>query len=103
MGAHALNDKGKGKGKNKNGKGKGDKNGKDNQGKGNGNAYIPKAIMPSVGFTKTGARICIGFNLGKCLECSNGQACPRGLHVCSRPGCEEPHTALACRTFAVPS
>ena len=96
-GAASGTNKGKGKGK---GKGRG--SGKGSSGAGAGpvedaaGTFIPKRLRPGVSRTAGGTHICFGYNLGSCTEAAHGASCYRGLHVCCRPGCEQPHPALSC-------
>ena len=69
--------KGKGKGKNKRGRG----------------PNIPRGLIGKALQTKAGERLCWSFNLGQgCKEAKAGEKCPRGLHLCAEPGCEQAHS-----------
>ena len=81
-------------------------------GGGGGRAARPKAqrsarpinaleVMKSHGLLtkhdRDGTRFCFAFNLPEgCTAASPGQACPKGAHICARPGCQDkkhPHSA----------
>ena len=47
--------------------------------------------------TKTGKRICFGYNLGTCAE--KGTGCNRGLHICTK--CFEVHPSITCVKEAI--
>ena len=61
----------------------------------------PFAAMEAAGLlTKhklDGTRFCFAYNLPEgCTHASPGQACPKGAHICARPGCQDkkhPHSA----------
>ena len=39
-----------------------------------------------------GSGRCLAFYLGTCSAVKPGERCPRGWHVCMRPGCGKPHS-----------
>ena len=72
----------KGKGKGKGGKGK--------RGRG---PNIPRGLIGKSLQTKSGDRLCWAFNLPQgCQEAKVGKKCPRGVHLCAEPNCEQPHS-----------
>ena len=78
---------GKGAGKNNKGGGKGRTHG----------ATIPAALQPGVARMTDGTPICFAFNLDGCNQAKPGQRCPRGMHVCTKIGCQGNHAASQCR------
>ena len=87
-----------------NGKGGAGKGGKDG-GKGRndraGNrrdpAYVPAQLQPGVGCDHAGRALCFRYNLPQgCTEAQPGEACARGLHLCTRIGCQGAHSATQC-------
>jgi hypothetical protein len=80
------NSKGKGRGK---GSGKGI--GKDG-------ATMPNELSGMLGSVPGGPRICWDYNLAR--GCSNAppgtDECPRGVHICCRPGCGGNHSLQDC-------
>jgi hypothetical protein len=74
---------GKGKGKNK------------SKGKGKGTTRMPYELIGTSSKTKEGQNICYNFNLNNCRDAKTGEACRRGLHVCS--GCQgRDHCYASC-------
>jgi hypothetical protein len=65
------------------------------KGKGKGNP-LPRQLVGGVSCTAAGQAICFGFNLGECKAAKAGERCPRGLHVCTKVGCEGKHPANEC-------
>ena len=49
----------------------------------------PAALAGMHSQTPEGERICWAYNLPK--GCPNGSDCPKGKHVCMKPGCYKPH------------
>ena len=41
-----------------------------------------------------GEAICFGYNLGTCTGAADGETCPKGWHVCMKPGCFKAHSQL---------
>jgi len=71
------------------GKGKGRK-GSNKKGRG---PNIPKGLIGKALQTAPGERLCWAFNLDRgCTEASPGGKCSRGLHLCTEPGCQKPHS-----------
>jgi hypothetical protein len=72
--------------------GKGGKGG-GKTGKGTGSAREgsgPRMPLELIGMSPTtadGSPICFNFNLDGCSKATPGNRCPRGFHVCCRPGC----------------
>ena len=52
----------------------------------------PRELLHCVSRTPAGENICFGFNLPR--GCPNGADCPRGKHVCARPGCFQNHSQV---------
>jgi hypothetical protein len=52
---------------------------------------MPPGLEGKSASTSAGSPICFGFNLGNCAAAQPGGKCPRGLHVCCEPGCEQAH------------
>ena len=72
-------------------KGKG--KGKNNKGKRGRGPNIPRGLIGKSLQTKSGDRLCWAFNLPQgCQEAKAGEKCPRGVHLCSEPNCEQPHS-----------
>ena len=63
---------------------------------GEGGGPVPKELLPGKSVNRKGQRLCFGYNLGTCNKCEPGETCDRGLHACTRPGCEETHRASEC-------
>lgn len=77
---------------NQKGKGKG-KRGKRGRG-----PNVPKQLINKTLQTPEGERLCWPFNLEQgCRDAKPGEKCPRGLHVCSEPGCLKPHSMQSHR------
>ena len=58
---------------------------------------MPRDLMGVDGKTTDGQPICYGFNLPSgCSHAAPGGKCGKGLHVCCRPGCQEPHSMQQC-------
>ena len=85
---------GKGKGKSSGGKSKGKERG--SRGGSRSNLPVPNRLSGGVAVTKSGERICFGFNLKECNSAKPGGTCNRGKHVCCNPGCEGLHPKLEC-------
>jgi hypothetical protein len=78
----APNAKGHGKGKGRKGSNK----------KGRG-PNVPKGLINKSLQTDAGERLCWAFNLEKgCSDAPPGGKCARGLHLCTEPGCQKPHS-----------
>ena len=76
--------------KNQGGKGTGkNKSRADRRQGGTGN--VPEALVGKSVRTAAGDRICYGFNLEGCSLAPPGGKCPKGLHVCAEPHCEQAH------------
>jgi len=77
----AANPKGQGKGKGR----KGNKKGR--------GPNVPKGLINKSLQTDSGERLCWAFNLEKgCTDAPPGGKCARGLHLCTEPGCQKPHS-----------
>ena len=61
------------------------------------NDTMPAALQPGVARTSDGTPICFAYNLGCCNGARPGQRCDRGLHVCTKIGCQGHHPASQCR------
>jgi len=72
----------------KKGKGKGKSRG----GRSTSSIKMPQEILGQAAMTPDGEPICYSFNCGGCSRASAGQRCPRGWHLCSRWGCQQPHS-----------
>jgi len=71
------------------GKGKGCK-GSNKKGRG---PNVPKGLINKSLQTDAGERLCWAFNLEKgCSDAPPGGKCARGLHLCTEPGCQKPHS-----------
>ena len=77
-------DKGRGKGGNKGG------------GKGDRRDFVPRALAPGVGRTAAGDPICFDYNMAGCNNARDGERCSRGVHVCTKIGCQRAHPAGRC-------
>lgn len=64
--------------------------------KGRGDS-LPPALVPGVARTPDGTPICFAWNLGGCDKAKAGQRCDRGMHVCTKIGCQGNHSAANCR------
>ena len=85
------------RGHNAGGKGGGKSGGKGGgKGGAKGTEFVPAELRPGVGVLPDGRRICFNYNLGKCHAADPGQACNRGLHVCTNEGCGRAHEARTC-------
>ena len=62
----------------------------DAKGKGKGKKL---KVKKTVFKTKDNKNICFKYQRGKCDLAKDGEACPKGLHVCWLMGCEKPHPA----------
>ena len=61
--------------------------------KGKGKGRMPAALIGMDSMTADGTPICYGFNLPDgCKAGGPGHRCPRGLHVCCKPGCHQHHS-----------
>ena len=56
---------------------------------------LPEPLIGGRAKTAKGAPFCFGFNLGKCDACQPGGKCPKGLHKCMKPGCNENHAYVS--------
>lgn len=71
------------------GKGKGRK-GSNKKGRG---PNAPKGLINKSLQTDNGERLCWAFNLERgCADAPAGGKCARGLHLCTEPGCQKPHS-----------
>lgn len=78
-------------------KGNGPKGGGKGDGKGDRKGLrVPEALRPGQATLGDGRRICFGYNLGTCDACPAGQQCARGLHLCTKIGCQGAHRARDC-------
>ena len=59
-------------------------------------AWVPTELQPGVGCDLDGNPLCFRYNLGQCDAASHGQRCSRGLHLCTKVGCQGPHPATDC-------
>ena len=59
-------------------------------------APMPRALLGGVAQTANGDRICFGWNLGSCTAAEAGARCPKGMHVCTKAGCQGRHKASEC-------
>ena len=67
--------------------------GKGKRGKRGRGPNIPKQLINKTLQTAEGERLCWPFNLEQgCRDAKPGDKCPRGLHLCSEPGCLKPHS-----------
>ena len=64
----------------------------EDKGKGKGAGKKLK-VKKTVFKTKDNKNICFRYQRGKCDLAKDGEACPKGLHVCWLMGCEKPHPA----------
>ena len=64
----------------------------EDKGKGKGKDKKIK-VKKTVFKTKDNKNICFRYQRGKCDLAKDGEACPKGLHVCWLMGCEKPHPA----------
>ena len=72
--------------------------GKGKRGKRGRGPNVPKALINKSLQTPEGERICWPFNLESgCKDARPGEKCPRGIHVCSEPGCQKPHSMQSHR------
>ena len=79
--------------------GKGDKSGKGSGKKGKksreerGRTPLPKELVDAgcVAKTPSGGSFCFPYNMGGCSLAADGATCPKGAHLCARPGCAAPH------------
>ena len=72
--------------------GKGQKAGKGGKAS-KGRSKGPFDPSTEVGRTVDGAPICFAFNTGGCTECSPGERCSKGFHVCWKIGCGQAHSS----------
>ena len=92
-------DKGEGKGKARRQRGGGKKQG-ESKGKGKGEGKARGGRMPEGlhgGVPYCGSKpVCFAFQFGTCAaKCKTGESCPKGLHVCCKPGCFGHHGYVA--------
>jgi len=67
--------------------------GKGKRGKRGRGPNVPKQLINKTLQTAEGERLCWPFNLEQgCRDAKPGDKCPRGLHLCSEPGCLKPHS-----------
>jgi hypothetical protein len=57
---------------------------------------MPPQLQGQHRVTPGGRSICFKFNMEGCPAAPPGQACARGLHVCSKPNCYQPHSQKDC-------
>ena len=63
------------------------------KGKRKGNfVKLPTELLGMEPSGPDGSGRCFGFNLGSCNAVKPGERCPRGWHVCMRPGCGKAHS-----------
>ncbi len=55
------------------------------------NKAMPNTLRGKSVRMAAGERICFAYNLGGCSLAPPGGKCPKGLHVCAEPGCEQAH------------
>ena len=53
---------------------------------------MPPELVGQSPMTDQGEPICYSYNLDGCNEAAPGQRCPKGWHVCTRPGCQAVHS-----------
>ena len=54
---------------------------------------VPTKLIGKALQTPGGDRLCRAYSLGKvCPDAKPGEKCPRGLHLCSEPNCQKPHS-----------
>ena len=58
---------------------------------------MPAGLEGCVAQTDDGTRLCFGYNLGTCPAGCDVKECPRGAHLCAKPGCFKQHPASAHR------
>lgn len=64
-------------------------------GRGSG-GQVPRELAGLHRFDNRRRPICFAFNLDGCDKAKAGEVCPRGAHVCSKPGCYQPHSQRNC-------
>ena len=53
---------------------------------------MPPELVGMAYMTDRDEPICFAYNLDGCDKADSGERCPRGLHVCARPGCFKAHS-----------
>lgn len=72
----------------KKGKGKGKARG----GRSSSSVKMPQELLGQSPMTSEGEPICFSFNCGGCSKASPGQRCSKGWRLCSKWGCQQPHS-----------
>eukprot|EP00971_Amphidinium_carterae_P049551 976662-Amphidinium_carterae.1 len=54
---------------------------------------LPRGLEGCQAVTSRGEPICFLYNLGRCPNKVSGNRCPKGLHVCAKPGCQQNRSA----------
>ena len=52
-----------------------------------GKGHLPKELIGCSSQTPAGDNICYAFNINGCQDAKPGDKCPRGWHLCCKPGC----------------
>ena len=73
------------------------KNLRKGKGKGKGkhktmSVKMPQELLGQSPMTADMEPICFSYNCGGCPKAGAGQRCPKGLHVCTKWGCQQPHS-----------
>ena len=53
--------------------------------------YMPPGLEGGIATNPDGVPLCFAYNLGACTRPAKGGRCARGLHLCCKPGCLQPH------------
>ena len=53
---------------------------------------MPSDLVGMAHMTDNNEPICFAYNLSGCDKAAAGEKCPRGLHVCAKPGCFKAHS-----------
>ena len=58
--------------------------------------WVPAELQPGVGRDMHGNPLCFRYNTGQCSEAGHGGRCAKGLHLCTKVGCQGEHPATQC-------
>ena len=67
------------------------------KGKGKGGRFtstikMPQELLGQTATTASGEPLCFSYNCGGCSKAQPGQRCPKGLHLCTKWGCQQAHS-----------
>lgn len=76
------------------------KSGKGKRGQPRSLVKMPSELIGQSAVTADNEPICFSFNLNGCHDARPGERCPKGWHVCTRPGCGAPHSQRSHKSGA---